>query len=57
MRSALRWISLLVAAGVLYGLGARRLHLHDFATFVVALLVLTGGIVGVFLLTREPPGR
>jgi hypothetical protein len=56
--SLLRWSSLLVALGVLYALGVRRLHLHDFNTFLAVLLVVTGAVVGVFLLTRDrPPPR
>lgn len=52
MRSLLRWTSLVGGAAVLYALGVRRLHLHDFPVFLVILLVLSVLIVVVFLLTR-----
>jgi len=37
--------------------GEARLHLHDFARFLVVLLAVAAGIIAMFLLTRErPPG-
>jgi hypothetical protein len=44
---------------VLYVVGARRLHLHDFNAFLLTVLALAAGIVGVFVATRgdaPPPG-
>lgn len=52
MRSLLRWTSLVVAGGVLYALGERRLHLHDFNLFAGVLLALSALIVAIFVLTR-----
>jgi hypothetical protein len=37
---------------VLYVVGVRRLHLHDFNTFLVVLLAVAVVIVGVFVATR-----
>ena len=51
-RSLLRWTSLVVAAAVLYAVGVRRLHLHDFNAFIGVLLGVALGILAVFRLTR-----
>ena len=53
MRSALRCSRLLGAAAVLYGAGARRLHLHDFSAFLLLVVVLSVAIVVVFLAVRD----
>jgi len=52
VRSALRWISLVGAAAVLYGAGVRRLQLHDFPVFLGLVIVLSLAIVLVLLATR-----
>ena len=52
-RSLLRWSSLVVAAGVLYVAGERRVHLHDFNTFIVVVLAVALAITGVFIATRS----
>lgn len=52
MRSLLRWTSLVASAVVLYVVGVRRLHLHDFNAFIVVLLGIALGILAVFRLTR-----
>lgn len=59
MRSLLRWTSLVVAGGVLYVAGERRLHLHDFNTFIVVVLAVALAITGVFIATRgdRAPGE
>jgi len=53
VRSLLRWISLVVAGGVLYVAGERRVHLHDFYTFIVVVLAVALAITGVFIATRS----
>jgi hypothetical protein len=40
---------------VLYVVGVRRLHLHDFNTFIVTVLALSAAIVAVFVATRGTP--
>jgi hypothetical protein len=40
---------------VLYVVGVRRLHLHDFNTFIVTVLALAAAIVAVFVATRGTP--
>jgi hypothetical protein len=57
VRSLLRWTSLVVAGAILYGVGARRLHLHDFNTFLALLLVLALAITAVFVVTRDEAGE
>jgi hypothetical protein len=57
VRSALRSISLLAAGAVLYAAGVRRLHLHDFSTFVVLVLALSVAIVAVFVAARDGQER
>jgi len=52
-RSLLRWSSLVVAGGLLYVVGERRLHLQDFNTFIVIVLAVALAIVGVFVATRS----
>jgi len=52
VRSLLRWTSLVATAVVLYAVGERRLHLHDFNAFLVVLLALALAITGVFVVTR-----
>ena len=52
MRSLIRWTSLVAAGVVLYVIGVRRLHLHDFNAFLLIVLALAAGIVGVFMATR-----
>jgi hypothetical protein len=54
MRSALRWISLLLAAAVMYGLGARGLHHRQFNVFIVTVLVLAVIVVVTFVATSRP---
>ena len=59
MQSLLRWTSLVAAGVVLYLIGARRLHLHDFNAFILIVLGLAAGVVGAFMATRgeaPPPG-
>ena len=59
MRSLLRWTSLVASGVVLYVVGVRRLHLHDFNAFLLTLLAVAVAIVGVFVATRgdaPPPG-
>lgn len=41
---------------MLYVVGARRLHLHDFNTFILVLLAVAVAIVGVFFATRGDGG-
>jgi len=41
---------------VLYVVGVRRLHLHDFNAFIVTLLAIAAVIVGVFFATRGDGG-
>lgn len=41
---------------MLYVVGARRLHLHDFNAFIVTLLAVAAVIVGVFFATRGDGG-
>jgi hypothetical protein len=53
MRSALRWISLLLAAAVLYGLGTKAFHHRQFNIFIVTVLVLAVVIVITFLATSH----
>ncbi|HKZ08587.1 MAG TPA: hypothetical protein VJU81_24175 [Methylomirabilota bacterium] len=57
MPSLLRWTSLAASGLALYVMGARRLHLHDFNTFIAIVLALAIGIVGVLVATRggSPP--
>lgn len=57
MRSLLRWTSLVAGAAILYAVGVRRLHLHDFNAFLAVLLVLALAIAGVFVVTRRDRAR
>ncbi len=56
MRSLLRWTSLAASAAILYVVGVRRLHLHDFDAFLAVLLALALAITGVFVVTRGDGG-
>jgi hypothetical protein len=51
VRSLLRWTSLVASALVLYAVGLRRLHLHDFNAFLLILLALAVAIVIVHAMT------
>jgi hypothetical protein len=51
MRSALRWISLALAAAILYALGARGFHHRHFDQFLAVVLGLAVLIVVVFVAT------
>jgi hypothetical protein len=59
VQSLLRSSSLVAAAAALYVAGERRLHLHDFDTFIVLVLGLALGITAVFVATRgdRAPGE
>lgn len=54
MRSLLRWTSLVLAAAVLYPLGARGFHHRQFDLFLGIVLGLAALIVVVFLTTSTP---
>jgi hypothetical protein len=52
VRSLLRWTSLVASAAILYAVGVRRLHLHDFNAFLTVLLALALAVTAAFVLTR-----
>ncbi len=39
---------------MLYAIGVRRLHLYDFNAFILTVLALAAGIVGIFVAARDP---
>jgi hypothetical protein len=41
---------------VLYVVGVRRLHLHDFNAFILVVIAVAAAIVGVFFATRGDGG-
>jgi hypothetical protein len=41
---------------VLYVVGVRRLHLHDFNSFILVVIAVAAAIVGVFFATRSDGG-
>ena len=51
MPSLLRWISLVVAVGLLYVLGARGFHHRQFDVFLIVVLGLAIAIVAVIFAT------
>jgi hypothetical protein len=57
VRSLLRWSSLVVAAGILYVVGERRVHLHDFNVFIMIVLALALAIIAVFAATASRDGE